>query len=59
MGQGLTIGCPRHGPQPRLAEIGDRLLPQLPAQGMMGQPLGLLVETLDREPLDGFDDAGV
>ena len=24
-GYGLTIGRPRHGPQPGLAEIGDRL----------------------------------
>ena len=42
VGNGLAIGGPRHGPKPRLAEIGDRLLPQLPAQGVMGQPLGLL-----------------
>jgi hypothetical protein len=56
---GLAVGCPRHGPEPRLAEIGDRLVPQLPAQGVMGQPLGLLDDALGREPLDGLGDAGV
>ena len=59
VGNGLAIGRPRHGPKPRLAEIGDRLLPQLPAQGVMGQPLGLLGDALGREPLDGLGDAGV
>ena len=42
VGHGLAIGRPRHGPQPGLAEIGDRLLPHLPAQGVVGQPLDLL-----------------
>ncbi len=59
MGNGLAVGGPRRGPEPRLAEIRDRLLPQLPAQGVMGQPLGLLGDTLGREPLDGLSDAGV
>ena len=59
VGNGLAVGGPRHGPEPRLAEIGDRLLPQLPAQGVMGQPLGLLGDALGREPLDGLGDAGV
>ena len=59
VGDGLAVGRPRHGPEPRLAEIGDRLLPQLPAQGVVGQPLDLLGEALGREPLDGLDDAGV
>jgi hypothetical protein len=31
VGNGLAVGSPRHGPEPGLAEIGDRLLPQLPA----------------------------
>ena len=57
--EGLAIGGPRHGPEPRLAEIGDRLVPQLPAQGVMGQPLGLLGHALGREPLEGLGDAGV
>ena len=59
VGDGLAVGGPRHGPEPRLAEIGDRLLPQLPAQGVVGQPLGLLGDALGREPLDGLGDAGV
>jgi len=59
VGNGLAIGSPRQSPEPRLAEIGDRLLPQLSAQGVMGQPLGLLGEVLGREPLDGLGDAGV
>ena len=59
VGEGLAVGRPRHGPEPRLAEIGDRLLPQLPAQGVVGQPLGLLGDALGREPLDGLGDAGV
>ena len=52
----------RTAPWPRspgLAEIGDRLLPQLAAQGVMGQPLDLLGEPVGREPLDRLDDAGV
>jgi hypothetical protein len=59
VGNGFAIGGPRHGPQPRLAKIGDRLLPQLPAQGVMGQPLGLLADPLGSKPLDGLGDAGV
>ena len=59
VGHGFAVGGPRHGPEPGLAEIGDRLLPQLPAQGMMGQPLGLLGDALGREPLEGLGDAGV
>ena len=59
MGNGLAVGGPRQGPEPRLAQIGDRLLPQLPAQGVVGQPLGLLGDALGREPLDGLGDSGV
>ena len=59
VGNGLSVGGPRHGPKPGLAEIGDRLLPHLPAQGVVGQPLGLLGDALGREPLDGLGDAGV
>ena len=55
---GLAVGCPRHGPEPRLAE-GDRLLPQLSVQGVMGEPLGLLGDAIGREPLDRLGDAGV
>jgi hypothetical protein len=59
VGYGLAVRGPRHGPEPRLAEIGDRLLPQLPPQGMVGQSLGLLGDALGRKPLEGLDDAGV
>ena len=59
VGNGLAVGGPRHGPEPGLAEIDDRLLPQLAAQGVVGQPLGLLGDALGREPLDGLGDAGV
>jgi hypothetical protein len=55
----FAVGGPRHGPEPRLAEIGDRLLPKLPAQGVVGQPRGLLGDALGREALDGFGGAGV
>jgi hypothetical protein len=55
----LAVGPPRHCPQPRLVEIGDRLLPQLPAQGVMCQPLRLLSDPLARESFDGLDNAGV
>ena len=55
----LTMGALPGGPQPRLAEIVDRLLPHLPAQGMMGQPLRLLGDALAKEPLDGLGDAGM
>ena len=57
---GLAVGGPRHGPEPRLAERGDRLLPQLPVQGLMGQPLRLLGDVLGPEPLlDGLGYPGV
>src|SRR5215831_2051922 len=56
---GLAVGAPRHGPEPRLAEIGDRLLPQLPAQGVVSEPLGLLRDPPARQLLDGLDDTGV
>jgi hypothetical protein len=59
VGDGLAVGGPRHGAEPRLEERGDRLLPQLPAQGVMGQPLGLLGDALGRESLDGLGDVGV
>jgi hypothetical protein len=35
VGDGLAVTCPRRGPEPRLAEIGDCLLPQLSVQGVM------------------------
>jgi hypothetical protein len=56
---GFGVGCPRDGPEPRLAEIGDCPLPQLPAQGVVGQPFSLLADALGSEPLDGPGDAGV
>jgi len=56
---GLTVGAPLYGPEPRLAEIGDRLLSQLSAQGVMGKALGLLGDAFGREPLDRLGDAGV
>jgi hypothetical protein len=56
---GLMIGSPLRGPEPRLAEIGDRLLPQLSAEGVVSQPLGLLGDAFGGEPLDGLGDAGV
>src|SRR5262249_8733343 len=57
--EGLAIGAPRHGPETGLAEIADRLPPQLPTQGVMGQPLRLLGDALARVPLDGLGDTGV
>ena len=59
MGNGLAVGRPRHGSEPRLAKIGDRLLPQLPAQGVVGKPIGLLGDALGSESLDSLGDAGV
>jgi hypothetical protein len=58
VGNGLAVGSPRHGSGPPGGD-GDRLLPQLPALGVMGQPLRLLGEAFGREPLDGLGDAGV
>ena len=46
VGGGLTIGPPRHGPEPRLAEIRGRLFPELPAHGVVGQPLRLLSDAV-------------
>ena len=59
MSNGFAIGSPGHGPEPDLAKIGDGLFPQLAAQGVVGQPLGLLGHALGRELLDGLGDAGV
>ena len=56
---GLAVGRPLDGPEPRLAKIAGRFLPQLPAQGVVGEPLGLLGAALGREPLDGLGDASV
>jgi class 3 adenylate cyclase len=50
---GLPVGGPRRGPEPRLTEIGDRLVPQLPTERVMGQPLGLLGEALGRVSSSG------
>ena len=50
-------GGPRHGPESRLAEIGDRLVPQLPAERVAGQSLGVLRDALGGESLDGRGDA--
>jgi hypothetical protein len=49
---GIAMGTARHGAEPRLVEIGDRLLPQFAVQGMVGQPLGLLGDASSPEPLD-------
>src|SRR5215831_6785263 len=59
VGNSLAVGSPHHGPEPRLAEIGDRLLPQLRAESVVGQPLSLLGDALARQMLDGLGDAGV
>jgi hypothetical protein len=56
---GLAIGAACYGAKPRLAEIGDRLLPQFPVQGVVGQPLGLLGDALARKPLDRLGNARV
>ena len=56
---GFSIRALGHGLQPRLAEIRDRFLPHLPAQGMVGQPLRLLGDPLAREPLNGLGNAGM
>jgi hypothetical protein len=59
VGDGLAVRPLPHGSEPRLAGIGDGLLLQLPAQGAMGQPLGLLGDALGGEPLDGLGDPRV
>src|SRR5262249_8686322 len=46
VGNRLAVGRPRHGPEARLAKVGDRLFPQLATQGVMGKPLGLLGDAL-------------
>ena len=49
--------CQRLGA--RLAEIADRLLPHLAAEGVVGEPFDVLGQALPVEPLDGLDDPGV
>ena len=56
---GLAVGGLAHRPEPRLTEIGDRLLPQLAPEGMVGEPLDLLAEANSVQPLDGTDELSV
>jgi hypothetical protein len=56
---GLPIGAPRHGSQPCLAEIGDRLFPQLAPHSVMCEPLGLLGDAFARELLYSLGDPGM
>jgi hypothetical protein len=57
IGNGLAMGAARCGANPRLAKIGDRLPPQFPVQGVVGQPLGLLGNAFSRESLDRIGNA--
>jgi hypothetical protein len=50
---------PRECLESCLPEIKHRLLPQLPSEGVMTEPLDLLSETILVEHLDLFDDARV
>jgi hypothetical protein len=57
--RGGAIGRPIERLGTRLAEIDDRLLPHLPADGMVGEPLDVLAPAIGREPSEGLGDAGV
>jgi hypothetical protein len=59
VGNGVAIGAPRHRPERCPAEVGNRLLPQFPVQGVVGQPLGLLGNALGRKLLDRLGNADV
>src|SRR5262245_20204343 len=56
---GLAMSAACSGAEPRLAEIGDRLLPQFPLQGVVGQPLGLFGNALGSKLLNRLGNARV
>src|SRR5262249_28087466 len=59
VGNRLPVGGPRHGPDSGLPEIRDRLLPQLSAQGVVGETLGLLGHAFACEAFESLGNAGV
>ena len=55
----LAVGRARHRLGRRLAQVADRLEPQLGAQRVVGQALDVLLAPVGIERLQGVDDAGV
>src|SRR6185436_5169259 len=58
-GDRLVIRRPGRRLEPRLSEIDEGLFPELPAHGVMCEPLDLLAEAVCVLRLDGSDDACV
>jgi len=58
-GRRLAVGRASERPGSGLAEVADRLLPQLAFDRVVCEPLRLLVQAIGVEPLDCLDDAGV
>ena len=56
---GVSVGGPRDRPGAGLTEVRDGLLPELPPEGMVGEPLVLPGQPVRIQALDGVDDAGV
>jgi hypothetical protein len=58
-GRRLSVGRACEGLGAGLTEVGNRLLPQLAPDGVVGQPLDLFGWALGVKRLDGVDDPGV
>jgi hypothetical protein len=59
VGYRLAVGGPRAGPESRLAEIHDRLLPYLTPDGVMGQLFDVLGQPVLVCSLDRFQNCCV
>src|SRR5262249_44036773 len=59
MGGGLAIARPRHGPEPRLTEIRDRVLPLLSLEGVIGQPFNVISQVVGMHRFDRLADPPV
>jgi len=57
--QRLVVGRAREGLGARLTQVGQRLVPHLAVEGMVGEALDLFSETIAIEPLDGVHDPGM
>ena len=58
-GHRLAVGRARQRPGPGLPAVGHGLVPHLAPEGMVRQPVDLLGEPLWRQPVEGFDNAGI
>src|SRR5262249_34664606 len=55
-GNRLAVRGPTEGLHPSLPEISESLVPKLPPERMVSQPLDVFSQTLDVDSLHGLDD---